>query len=694
MPSSTFNLTFWVLLGFISYIFTSPAMFTTSDTLLPSDTNNITLMGDAYFSDCSVTLTHGENCSTPPDASFSGYGRAFYATPIRFLDAVTNSAVSFYCSFSFTITPSCSFGDGLALLITSDPNSFSRSGGLMGLPSSQDSFLAVEFDTSFDPFLEDLNDNHIGVDVNSVKSLASVDMAPRGVDLRSGKEMTAWVQYIDQEKVMRIWVGYNSEIRPTDPILECQIDLSHEFKEYMHIGFTASNGKGSSAVHSIQHWKFKTFDFLASSTSEPMNTFDESDCLMCFPRLPDPHGSNPLKKKKFFKSPLSYAGLSSAAVILVSAIAILVWVGLKRRKRNTREGTQVQMCRFQGNRVPQRLSLEEIKLATEGFNEERIVGEGASAVVYEGSIPARGPVAVKRFTHGNNRIYPSHIPFYTEFASMVGCLRHKNLIQLQGWCCERNELVLVYEFMANGSLDKLLFTNSAPGFLTWERRMNVIHGVASALVYLHEECESQIIHRDVKSCNIMLDSDFNAKLGDFGLAEVFDKCRARDSTVPAGTMGYIAPEYAFSGVPTVKTDVYSFGVVVLEVASGRRPVDENGVVITDWVWDLWERSRVTEAADPRLAGRFDREEMGRVVMVGLGCVHPDHEKRPTAREAARMLKGEAPVPILPARKPTIRIQSVLPEGCAEIMNPPPPLDDDTEPWSTPRTHFSTRTHRS
>ncbi|RAL48125.1 hypothetical protein DM860_005549 [Cuscuta australis] len=683
MRSSPSHLT-WVLLFFFS-ITTLPAMLAAdaADPFSPS-TSNITLMGDAYFSNGAIALTHGLNCTTPPDAALSGVGRAFYATPFRFLDSVTNSAVSFYCSFSFTITPYCSFGDGLALLITANTAAFSSFDGFMGLPSSDNTFLAVEFDTSFDPFLEDLNDNHVGIDLNGVKSMASVDVVPRGVDLKSGREMTAWIQYIDQERAMKVWVGYNSEIRPPDPILESQIDLSHEFKEYMHVGFAAANGKGSSAVHSIQHWKFKTFEFLASSTSEPMNTIDESDCLMCIPRSSGPH------TKKSFNPFIAYGIPSTAAaLILLSAIAASVWVFLKRNKNGAgREETQVKMCRYQGNRVPQRLSLEEIKSATEGFNQERIVGEGASAVVYEGSIPARGPVAVKRFTQGS-KIYPSHIPFYTEFASMVGCLRHKNLIQLQGWCCERNELVLVYEFMANGSLDKLLYTNAAPGFLTWQRRLNVIHGVASALVYLHEECENKIIHRDVKSCNIMLDSDFNPKLGDFGLAEVFDKCRARDVTVPAGTMGYIAPEYAFSGVPTVKTDVYSFGVVVLEVASGRRPVDENGVVITDWVWDLWEKGRIGEAADPRMSGRYDREEVERVVMVGLSCVHPDHERRPTMREAARMLKGEDPVPILPSRKPTIRIQSTLPEGCADIMNPPQPaIDEDGEPWSTPRTHFS------
>ncbi|EPS63254.1 hypothetical protein M569_11530, partial [Genlisea aurea] len=322
--------------------------------------------------------------------------------------------------------------------------------------------------------------------------------------------------------------------------------------------------------------------------------------------------------------------------------------------------------RFQeGSRMmPKMLTLNEIRSATKGFSQDRIIGEGASASVYQGSIPPYGSVAIKRFNQ-ESRFDPSisRIPFDREFATMVGCLKHKNLVQLQGWCCEKDELVLVYEHMGKGSLDKMLHNQTSNSkTLTWEKRLSIIHGVAAALIYLHEECECQIIHRDIKTCNILLDDEFNAKLGDFGLAEVYKRSiTARCATVPAGTMGYLAPEYAFSGVPTVKTDVYSFGVVILEVSCGRRPVDEEGAVVSDFVWGLWEKGMIAEAADPKLRGRFDRAEMERTLMVGLSSAHPDCEMRPTVREAVRMLRGESPLPVLPPRKPTVRIQSVLPE---------------------------------
>ncbi|KAL3845418.1 hypothetical protein ACJIZ3_002821 [Penstemon smallii] len=683
----------------LSILFFTPSL---SNPTPFSPSNNVTLFGDAFLNNNnSITLTKENNCTSPPPfpppPTTAGVGRAFYVNPVRFLDPSSNDTVSFSCSFSFTIanTPSCPFGDGLTFLITSNINSVNlNDGGYMGLPEEinpspevQDSYFAVEFDTNFDPNLQDINGNHVAIDLNSIRSLDSVDR----VDLKDVKRKTVWIEYRDSEKIVRVWVGYSEKIMPQSPVLELQIDLSNKLKEFMHIGFTASNGKGSS-IHIIDQWRFKTFLGFLPSTM-PMDVVEEGDCLMCSPVDSNinttPFTYHP-SSRRIINMVLVFVGIA-LVIILLAAVFVVGFMCLIKRRRLKRVQSERHMRRFQGGRmVPQMLSLTEIKSATNGFSNDKIIGEGASAVVYEGAIPSCGSVAVKRFNHENHlNSSVSRIPFNTEFATMVGCLRHKNLVQLQGWCCERNELVLVYEHMPNGSLDKILHTRtSLSKFLTWERRLNIIRGVASALIYLHEECESQIIHRDIKTCNILLDAEFNAKLGDFGLAEVYrHSFRTRDATVPAGTMGYLAPEYAFSGVPTVKTDVYSFGVVVLEVATGRRPVDEERVVITDYVWDLWEKGVITEAADPKLMGRFNRMEMERVLMLGLICAHSNCEKRPNMREFARMFKGESVLPVLPSRKPTVRIQSVLPEGCEEIMSLGEGVSEIT-PWSTPRTHFS------
>ncbi|XP_052190550.1 L-type lectin-domain containing receptor kinase S.6 [Diospyros lotus] len=669
---------FWLLLFF--FLLLSPSSSAPS-----SPATNVTLSGDAHFTNNSITLTQELNCISshsnfPPPF---GIGRAFYVLPIRFLDSSTNATASFSCRFSFQIIPSsfCPFGDGLAFFITSDPDSVGLSGGSMGLPE-QDSYLAVEFDTSFNPSLGDINDNHVGIDVNTVESLYSIDLFQKGISLKSGKQITAWIEYIDSEKVIRVWLGY-SKLKPRTPLLVAPIDLSNHFEEFMHIGFSASN-RGGSAIHLVEGWRFKAYGLVPSVMS--METVEAGDCVVCLPEdSVDEKGEFNHMDKRVSELALGL-GCLAAFIISVSTIVVIIIFWMMRRK-----GIDSQVCGFQGYKVPKRLSLSEIKSATKGFNQKRIIGAGGAATVYEGSLPSCGAVAVKRFSRVN-RIGPFGNQFTTEFATMVGCLRHKNLVQLQGWCCEGNELVLVYEFMANGSLDKILHDKENPliTFLIWERRLDIILGVASALVYLHEECERQIIHRDVKTCNIMLDAEFNAKLGDFGLAEVYEhSCSTREATIPAGTIGYLAPEYVYLGIPTVKTDVYSFGVVVLEVASGKNPVDSDGTLLADWAWGLWERGRLIEAADSKLKGKFNRLEMERMLRVGLLCVHPNSEKRPTVKEAARTLKGEVAVPILPARKPLVSIQSVLPEGSAEIMNcggDENPYLDET-PWLTPKTHF-------
>ncbi|GAA0165975.1 hypothetical protein Leryth_025510 [Lithospermum erythrorhizon] len=735
-----FDLKHFIILFSILFV-TSQLSKSSSLQFIPAAANNITLFGDACFLNNSIILTQEHNCTTtkpPPSThatSLSGVGRAFLVNPIQFLDSSTNCTRSFSSRFSFTIISapswsSCPYGDGLAFVIVSNTDSFSFSDGYMGLPETednpQDSFLAVEFDTNFDPYLDDINDNHIAIDVDGMSSLVSLDAASKDIDLKSGRELTVWIEYRGIEKLLLIWAGYNSQVKPSSTVLEAKIDLLAKFKEFMHVGFSASNGKGS-AIHSVNHWKFKTYDS-SSSTKMPIESIDDDDCLICKPgemnRLNDSSVSNHLSNSLSITG-LVFGGFSVAVSIVVCGVC--VW--FKKRRKIQKENNEGNLLMLPGSRVLERMSLSEIKEATKGFNQTRIIGTGASAVVYEGRIPSRGSVAVKRFSQESKLdSEPSlaSVPFHTEFATMVGCLRHKNLIQLQGWCSEKNELVLVYEYMANGSLDKILHKRTYFNkYLTWDRRMNIVLGVASALIYLHEECESQIIHRDVKTCNIMLDDNFNAKLGDFGLAEVYGHdSGTREATIPAGTMGYLAPEYAHSGIPTVKTDVYSFGIVILEVTSGRRPVDGEGTVITEWVWGLWEMNKLIEAADNKMMGRFDDVEMLRMLKVGLLCAHPDQEKRPTMKEAARMLTGEASLPVFPPRRPTVKIQSVLPESCEEIMKlggevdgtveapfpiyPPKKLavkiqsvlpesceeimklggEVDGTPWSTPLSHFS------
>ena len=270
--------------------------------------------------------------------------------------------------------------------------------------------------------------------------------------------------------------------------------------------------------------------------------------------------------------------------------------------------------------------------ATNAFDDKEKLGQGGFGAVYKGLLrDSNTYVAVKRVVKGSKQ----GIKEYASEVKIISQLRHRNLVQLIGWCHERKELLLVYDFMPNGSLDSHLFQESV---LMWELRYKVAQGLASALLYLQEEWEQCVLHRDIKSSNIMLDSNFNAKLGDFGLARLVDHAKGSTTTDMAGTKGYIAPEYFTTGKATKESDVYSFGIFALEIASGRRAINhmatEDHQVVTEmWVRELHRRGELLKAADPRLGGNFDELQMERLIIVGLWCAHPDYNLRPSIRQA-------------------------------------------------------------
>ncbi|KAI8540899.1 hypothetical protein RHMOL_Rhmol08G0021100 [Rhododendron molle] len=191
--------------------------------------------------------------------------------------------------------------------------------------------------------------------------------------------------------------------------------------------------------------------------------------------------------------------------------------------------------------------------------------------------------------------------------------------------------------------------------LTWRVRYKIALGLASALLYLHEEWEQCVIHRDIKSSNIMLDSNYNAKLGDFGLARLVDHEVGLETTVLAGTIGYLAPECVATGKSSKESDVYSFGVVALEIACGRKPIDLNRnpshIRLSEWVWSLYGQGQLREAVDKDLTMEYNELQVERLMLVGLWCCHPDHNLRPSIRQAINVLIFEAPLPVLPSQMP-------------------------------------------
>ncbi|KAL6622611.1 hypothetical protein ACP70R_032490 [Stipagrostis hirtigluma subsp. patula] len=330
------------------------------------------------------------------------------------------------------------------------------------------------------------------------------------------------------------------------------------------------------------------------------------------------------------------------------------------------KGAAASFCRssrmeeeFKKGTRPKQFSDSELANATGNFADDRKLGEGGFGSVYRGFLEDMNlEVAIKRVSKASRQGKKE----YASEVRIISRLRHRNLVQLIGWCHGGGELLLVYELMPNGSLDTHLY-RTRNAVLPWPLRHKIVLGLGSALLYLHQEWEQCVMHRDIKPSNVMLDASFNAKLGDFGLARLVDHgpgcepCHGQGShtTVLAGTPGYMDPHYMITGRASTESDVYSFGVVLLEIACGRQPMvahqGERVIHLVELVWESHSKGTILDAADVRLNGEFDIREMETVMVAGLWCTHPDRSLRPSIRQAVNMLRLEVPLPSLPATMP-------------------------------------------
>ncbi|KAF8053321.1 hypothetical protein N665_1431s0005 [Sinapis alba] len=225
---------------------------------------------------------------------------------------------------------------------------------------------------------------------------------------------------------------------------------------------------------------------------------------------------------------------------------------------------------------------------------------------------------------------------------MISGLNHPNLVKLYGCCVEKNQLLLVYEYMENNSLALVLSENSSPK-LDWAARKKICVGIAKGLEFLHEGTVIRMVHRDIKTSNVLLVANLNAKISDFGLARLHEEEHTHISTQVAGTIGYMAPEYVLWGQLTEKADVYSFGVVAMEIVSGRSNTKGKGtadhVSLLNWALALQQKGDILEIVDPVLEGDFNRKEAVRMINVALVCTNSSPSSRPAMSEAVQMLEG-------------------------------------------------------
>ncbi|KAK6942991.1 Legume lectin domain [Dillenia turbinata] len=565
-------------------------------------------------------------------------GHAFHPARINFKNSSNGTAFSFSTSFVFAIlsdVPALK-GHGMAFVIA--PNLGFRgsvAGEYLGLfnpindGKSTNHIFAIEIDTYYAPAFNDTNGNHVGIDINSIYSDVTSfagyyddnnNGAFRNLSLFSGKAMQIWLEYDGSNKKIHVTLAPIKVAKPKIPLLSLARDLSPILDEFMYVGFSAATGPWLTSHHYVLEWSFSI-----SGQAQELN-------ISQLPRLPH---IGPKKRSMVLTIVLPVISILMFVLVFTS-LAFLI-----RRKRKFAEVVED----WEREYGPQRFKYKDLYVATKGFKDTELLGSGGFGRVYRGTLPnSKIEIAVKRVSHESRQGMKE---FIAEIISM-GRLRHRNLVSLLGYCRRKGELLLVYDYMPNGSLDR--YIHGQPKVtLDWNQRFQVLNGVALGLFYLHEGWEQVVIHRDIKASNVLLDAEFNGRLGDFGLARLYDHGTDPQTTHVVGTLGYLSPEQYRTAKATPSSDVFSFGVFLLEVACGRRPievnVDNEQITLVEWVFACWQKGQILKAADPNLGSSKDvAEDVDLVLKLGLLCSHSEPTARPSMRQVVQILERGAPLP--------------------------------------------------
>uniref|UniRef100_A0ACD5UN10 Uncharacterized protein n=1 Tax=Avena sativa TaxID=4498 RepID=A0ACD5UN10_AVESA len=596
--------------------------------------SNITLDGAATITPTGLVELTNE--------TFRIKGHAFHPAPVRFRQSPSGTVQSFSVSFVFAILSS--FGDirghGFTFFIapsrdlsTAFPIQFLGLINDSNNGSASNHLFAVELDTIENTEFGDIDNNHVGIDVNSLNSVQSFtagfhDDSKSGMftnlPLIGGGPMQIWVDYDGNSTEINVTLAPLGTTKPARPLLSTTYDLSGVLTEQAYLGFSSSTGL-STGHHYVLGWSF------AMNGAAP--TIDPT-------KLPNLPHLGPKPQSKLLEIVLPIA---SALFVLVIGILVVLMVRRHFRYKEVREDWEVEYG-------PHRFSYKDLFHATKGFKGTHLIGVGGFGRVYRGVLPSsKSDVAVKRVSYDSKQGVKE---FIAEVVS-IGHLQHRNVVKLLGYCRRKGELLLVYEYMANGSLDKHLYGEEGKATLDWGQRFRIIKEIALGLLYLHEEWDKVVIHRDVKASNVLLDREMNGQLGDFGLARLYDHGTDPQTTHVVGTIGYLAPELVHRGKATTFTDVFSFGIFILEVTCGQKPIKEDPqgsqLVLVDWVLHNWHKGSLLDAVDTKLQGSYHAGEACLALKLGLLCSHPFPNARPNMRQVMQYLDGDVPLPeLLPA----------------------------------------------
>ena len=682
----------------------------------------------------------------------SSCGRLLYKDQVRTKDSSTGAVASFNTAFSFEISgpdiriyPGIGYAhaDGLAFMFaTTNDLKGQDAGSSLCLIKEQDNGLesnrlfAVEFDTFPNYWWNDSSDSHIGVNINSMNSTWSYNLCTGNevyncTYLCNGGYFTAWIDYNSTLQKLEVYFAngslYNNVLKPAKPLLEATVSLVRLFKDYMYVGFSSSTGLFSE-VHQIQSWTFTSSGMPELVAVQPLAS-----------------SNSPNGNKVNIIAGVAGGAVTIAAFLLAASFFASYWRRSSHRKQD-------KFNLLDPNLVPRMFTYKELSKATKNFDRSELLGSGGFGAVYKGTLPSGALVAVKRMKHESKH---GQEGFQAE-AATLSQIRHRNLVQLRGWCHEEDQLLLVYDFMCNGSLDEWLFQpsdrhrnvkaatdlNKEVESLPLGLRHSVLSGVAAALAYLHEECVQCVLHRDIKSSNVLLDKELHAYLGDFGLARLIDHQKVEKTTMMAGTLGYMAPEMPYTGKATKESDVYSFGVLMLEVMCGVRPLDIPAIekgdgILVDRVWRAHEAGNILQVTDPRLgtfplsdsnllsctklefqeallssittvytpdAATKDTQLITNLLHLGLLCCNPNPEDRPGMRTVSQLLLSpenmDMSTPPLPISKPRAQysrpgFSSLLPvipstnsDSSSAAQSTTPSSRDSAEPANNMQTSFA------
>nr|GEY54813.1 L-type lectin-domain containing receptor kinase S.1 [Tanacetum cinerariifolium] len=599
-------------------------------------TTNLSLIRDARIEPPVIRLSN--------DSNQWSVGRALYSQKIPILsNNLTNfpanltnfsNVTSFSTQFVFSILPeiASSPGFGIAFMLCNTTEPLDAIGGqYLGLFSNNGAgtpapLLAVEFDTGANLEFNESNGNHVGIDLNNVESEVYVgagywDQSGRfvTVEMRNGQNVHTWIEFDGGRMEINVTIAPAGVRRPSRPLLSYRnVEIGRYLSSEMYVGFSAGKATWVEAQR-VLAWSFSD-----TGVARDLNT---SGLPIFLARLEGGSG-------------LSTGGkvgvICGAGVVFLCLLGACYYAWVRYKAKSQEDVAEDWELEF----WPHRYSYEDLKEATNGFSDTEVLGAGGFGKVYKGTLSNKTEVAVKCVNHDSKQGLRE---FMAEISSM-GRLQHKNLVQMKGWCRKRTELLLVYDYMPNGSLNTWIF-DKPKNVLGWEGRKKVLTDVAEGLNYLHHGWDKVVIHRDIKSSNVLLDLDMRGRLGDFGLAKLYTHGEVPGTTRVVGTLGYLAPELAMLASPTAASDVYSFGVVVLEVACGRKPIEtwqerEEDMVLVDLVREKYIEGKLLDLADGRIKGEYNVEEMEAVLKLGLSCCHPDPQHRPTMKEVVAVLLAE------------------------------------------------------